>query len=159
MNDYQNILLAVELSPDDEPVVLRAQRMAKQYGSVLRIIHVLDNIPMPDTAYGTEIPLYDGLNDELLEGKKARLDQIGKGLGLDPSRIRLVWGLPRQEIIQLAEEASVDLIIVGSHGRHGLALLLGSTASGGLHHSPCDVLAVRLNRQPPLDDLILDAQK
>ncbi len=159
MNDYQNILLAVELSPDDEPVVLRAQRMAKQYGSVLRIIHVLDNIPMPDTAYGTEIPLYDGLNDELLEGKKARLDQIGKGLGLDPSRIRLVWGLPRQEIIQLAEEASVDLIIVGSHGRHGLALLLGSTASGVLHHSPCDVLAVRLNRQPPLDDLILDAQK
>ena len=159
MNDYQNILLAVELSPDDEPVVLRAQRMAKQYGSVLRIIHVLDNIPMPDTAYGTEIPLYDGLNDELLEGKKVRLDQIGKGLGLDPSRIRLVWGLPRQEIIQLAEEASVDLIIVGSHGRHGLALLLGSTASGVLHHSPCDVLAVRLNRQPPLDDLILDAQK
>jgi universal stress protein A len=133
--------------------------MAKQYGAALSIIHVLDNIPMPDTAYGTEIPLYDVLNDELLEAKKARLNDIGLGLDLDASRIRMVWGLPRQEIIRLAEETSTDLIIVGSHGRHGLALLLGSTASGVLHHSPCDVLAVRLNRQPPLSDLVLDAHK
>jgi universal stress protein A len=133
--------------------------MAKQYGAALSIIHVLDNIPMPDTAYGTEIPLYDVLNDELLEAKKARLNDIGLGLDLDASRIRMVWGLPRQEIIRLAEETSTDLIIVGSHGRHGLALLLGSTASGVLHHSPCDVLAVRLNRQPPLSDLVLDAYK
>ncbi|MEO1899758.1 MAG: universal stress protein, partial [Methylococcales bacterium] len=38
-----------------------------------------------------------------------------------------------------------DLIVVGSHGRHGLALLLGSTANGVLHHAVCDVLAVRLS--------------
>ena len=99
---------------------------------------------MPDTAYGTTIPLYEGLNDELLNIKKTRLSQIGEGLGLDSSRVRMVWGLPHQEIIRMAEEESTDLIIVGSHGRHGLALLLGSTASGVLHHSPCDVLAVRL---------------
>ena len=144
MNDYQNIRLAVDLSHDDEQVISKAQRIADQYGSGIFIIHVLDNIPMPDTAYGTEIPLYEGLNDELLNIKKSRLSQIGEGLGLDSSRVRLVWGLPHQEIIRMAEEESTDLIIVGSHGRHGLALLLGSTASGVLHHSPCDVLAVRL---------------
>ena len=99
---------------------------------------------MPDTAYGTEIPLYEGLNDELLNIKKTRLSQIGEGLGLDSSRVRMVWGLPHQEIIRMAGEESTDLIIVGSHGRHGIALLLGSTASGVLHHSPCDVLAIRL---------------
>jgi len=48
------------------------------------------------------------------------------------------------EIIKIAEENNVDLIIVGSHGRHGLALLLGSTANGVLHHAKCDVLAVRI---------------
>jgi universal stress protein A len=144
MNDYQNILLAVDLSHDDEQVINKAQRIADQYGSRISIIHVLDNIPMPDTAYGTEIPLYEGLNDELLNVKKTRLSQIGEGLGLDSSRVRMVWGLPHQEIIRMAEEESTDLIIVGSHGRHGIALLLGSTASGVLHHSPCDVLAVRL---------------
>jgi universal stress protein A len=144
MNDYQNILLAVDLSHDDEQVINKAQRIADQYGSRISIIHVLDNIPMPDTAYGTEIPLYEGLNDELLNVKKTRLSQIGEELGLDSSRVRLVWGLPHQEIIRMAEEESTDLIIVGSHGRHGIALLLGSTASGVLHHSPCDVLAIRL---------------
>jgi universal stress protein A len=144
MNDYQNILLAVDLSHDDEQVINKAQRIADQYGSRISIIHVLDNIPMPDTAYGTEIPLYEGLNDELLNVKKTRLNQIGEELGLDSSRVRMVWGLPHQEIIRMAEEESTDLIIVGSHGRHGIALLLGSTASGVLHHSPCDVLAIRL---------------
>lgn len=144
MNDYQNILLAVDLSHDDEQVINKAQRISDQYGSRISIIHVLDNIPMPDTAYGTEIPLYEGLNDELLNVKKTRLSQIGEGLGLDSTRVRMVWGLPHQEIIRMAGEESTDLIIVGSHGRHGIALLLGSTASGVLHHSPCDVLAIRL---------------
>jgi universal stress protein A len=144
MIDYKSILLAVELSRDDEQVISKAQRIADQYGSRISIIHVLDNIPMPDTAYGTEIPLYEGLNDELLNIKKTRLSQIGEGLGLDSSRVRMVWGLPHQEIIRMAGEESTDLIIVGSHGRHGIALLLGSTASGVLHHSPCDVLAIRL---------------
>jgi len=53
-------------------------------------------------------------------------------------------GSPKTEIIRVAQENGVDLIVVGSHGRHGLALLLGSTANGVLHYAPCDVLAVRL---------------
>jgi len=44
----------------------------------------------------------------------------------------------------VAGEIKADLIVVGSHGRHGLGLLLGSTASSVVHHAACDVLAVRL---------------
>ena len=44
----------------------------------------------------------------------------------------------------LAEQLDVDLIVVGSHGRYGLALLMGSTANGVLHGASCDVLAVRV---------------
>ena len=43
-----------------------------------------------------------------------------------------------------AHQIAADLIVVGSHGRHGIALLLGSTANGVLHGAPCDVLAVRV---------------
>lgn len=53
-------------------------------------------------------------------------------------------GEPREEIIRIAEQENVDLIVVGSHGEHGLALLLGSTANSVLHYAKCDVLAVRL---------------
>jgi universal stress protein A len=68
-------------------------------------------------------------------------------LAIPEAQTWLETGSPKQEIIRIAEENAVDLIVVGSHGRHGLALLLGSTANGVLHHANCDVLAVRLQNQ------------
>ena len=59
----------------------------------------------------------------------------------------LLMGRPETEIHNVAEEIGADLIVVGSHGRHGLALIFGSTANGVLHGATCDVLAVRV-RQP-----------
>jgi universal stress protein A len=59
----------------------------------------------------------------------------------------LAYGQPRQEIHRFARENACDLIVVGSHGRHGLALLLGSTANDLLHGAPCDTLAVSLTRK------------
>jgi universal stress protein A len=47
------------------------------------------------------------------------------------------------EILAFAENEHVDLIITGSHGVHGLQLLLGSTSNAILHGAKCDVLAVR----------------
>ena len=44
----------------------------------------------------------------------------------------------------MARQQGVDLIVIGGHGRHGLALLLGSTANAVLHGAPCDGLAVRI---------------
>jgi len=44
----------------------------------------------------------------------------------------------------MAETQQMDLIVVGSHGRHGLALVFGSTSSSVLHGASCDVLAVRI---------------
>ncbi|CAE6512924.1 Universal stress protein [Nitrosomonas nitrosa] len=144
MADYQHILLAVDFSDQDSYVARKAERLATFYKAKLSIIHVLDNIPMPDTAYGTVIPLDSSSCYELLESEKEKFIQIESRLTLDLAQRWLIWGKPEIEIIRIANEQSVDLIVVGSHGRHGLALLLGSTATGVLHHAPCDVLAVRL---------------
>jgi len=56
----------------------------------------------------------------------------------------VIIGQPAQEMHRFANDNNVDLIIVGSHGRHGISLILGSTATGVLHGSQCDVLAVRV---------------
>ena len=53
-------------------------------------------------------------------------------------------GNTKREILNMAEEENVDLIVIGSHGRSGIQLLLGSTANTVLHGAPCDVLAVRV---------------
>jgi len=99
---------------------------------------------MPDTNYGTVIPLDQDSSYDLLEAEKAKLMQLGDQLYVDLANRWMLWGVPKQEIIHIAEQENVDLIVVGSHGRHGLALLLGSTANSVLHYAKCDVMAIRL---------------
>lgn len=144
MGDYQHILLAVDYSEHGGTVARKAKALSEKYQAKLSLIHVLDNIPMPDTAYGTVISLIDDSGYELLEVEKAKLMQIGDQLDVAQDSRWMVWGAPKQEIVLLAERERVDLIVVGSHGRHGLALLLGSTANSVLHYAKCDVMAIRL---------------
>ena len=144
MKEYQHILLAVDFSEHGDYVAEKAKSLAFKYQSKLSIIHVLDNIPMPDTSYGTLIALDQDSGYELLEAEKIKLKQLGQYLGVAIDQQYLVWGIPKQEIIAFANEQQADLIVLGSHGRHGLALLLGSTVNAVLHHALCDVMAVRL---------------
>ncbi|MBX9895755.1 MAG: universal stress protein [Nitrosomonas sp.] len=146
MLNYQNILLTVDFSGHDLFVAQKAQALAEQFHATLHILHVLDNIPMPDTPYGTVIPLSEDSAYELLEDEKNKLVQISDQLNIAPSRRWLIWGEPQQEITQLAIQQQIDLIIVGSHDRHGLAVLMGSTAKDVLYHAECDVLAVHIKK-------------
>lgn len=146
MKCYKHILLAVDFSEGTDCLVKRASEMALLDDSKLSIVHILDSIPMPDISYGTVITLNDETDNSLLEQEKAKLNEIGKTLNVPENQRWLIWGSPKEEICALAEQENVDLIIVGSHARHGLALLLGSTANDVLHYAPCDVLAVRLSK-------------
>jgi universal stress protein A len=141
---YKHILLAVDFSSDTDCLVERTSEMALQFGAKISLVHILDNIPMPDMSYGTIIAVNDETDNALLEQEKTKLNKIGEFLNVPDEQRWLIWGSPKEEICALAKQENVDLIIVGSHGRHGLALLLGSTANDVLHHAPCDVLAVRL---------------
>ncbi len=144
MSSYRHVLLAVDFSEHGDAVARRAKDLAEKYQAKLSIVHVLDNIPMPDTGYGTVISLDDDSGYGLLEAEKAKLMQIGDQLKAAQFDRWMIWGSPKQEIVQLAERENVDLIVVGSHGRHGLSLLLGSTANSVLHYAGCDVMAIRL---------------
>ncbi|MDD5229261.1 MAG: universal stress protein [Methylococcales bacterium] len=141
---YKHILLAVDFSSDTDCLVKRTFDIGSEFAAKISIVHILDNIPMPDISYGTIIALNDETDNALLEQEKAKLNEIGERLNVPDEQRWLIWGSPKEEICALAEQENIDLIIVGSHGRHGLALLLGSTANDVLHHAPCDVLAVRL---------------
>jgi universal stress protein A len=144
MENYKHILLAVDFYEHCEAVANRAKDLANKFQAKLSIIHVVDSLPITDAGYGADIPFNMDLTTELMAGAKKRLAQLAAKLGVTEDRLWLEMGSPKTEIIRVAEENTVDLIVVGSHGRHGLALLLGSTANGVLHHAACDVLAVRL---------------
>jgi len=85
------------------------------------------------------------LDELLLKTAKQQMQTLAERFSVSDSNIHIEVGSVKSEIFNLVESQSVDLIVVGSHGRHGLGLLLGSTANAVLHGAPCDVLAVRVN--------------
>jgi universal stress protein A len=84
------------------------------------------------------------IQEQIQDTAKNHLAEFASSLAIEDDDRHLIFGRPETEIHTLAKEIDADLIVVGSHGRHGLALLLGSTANGVLHGATCDVLAVRV---------------
>ena len=144
MSLYKHILFATDFTEHSLDVAKKAKELAKTNQAQLSVVHVVDYIPITDATYGPIIP-YDGdLTEQLMNSAKERLAKLATDLSIDKKHQWLEMGSPKLELVRIAEENDVDLIVIGSHGRHGLALLLGSTANGVLHHATCDVLAVRL---------------
>ncbi|MGK0400414.1 MAG: universal stress protein A [Candidatus Azotimanducaceae bacterium] len=139
---FKHILIAVDLTEDARAVAQKACALRTAFDATLSCTHVIEPLSL---AYGGDVPMdLSTIQDQLQETAKIQLDEFAEGLDIPSENRHLVYGRPETEIHSLAEELEVDLIVVGSHGRHGLALLLGSTANGVLQGSPCDVLAVRV---------------
>ncbi|MFA5984118.1 MAG: universal stress protein [Methylococcaceae bacterium] len=144
MENYQHILLAADFSGHGSAVAERAKELAGKFQALLSIVHVVDYLPLANVDYDTIVPYDVDVTQTLMAAAKKKLAHLGETLNVPESRQYLEMGSPKLEIVRVAKEIQTDLIVVGSHGRHGLALLLGSTANGVLHHALCDVLAVRL---------------
>ena len=142
MAAYKRILLAVDLTEESKPVADRAVALAKFFGAELHVIHVIEPLSL---AYGGDIPMdLSSVQDQIQEQARSHLAEFCASVSVPEHRQYLIFGRPEAEIHRIAEETNVDVVVVGSHGRHGLALLLGSTANGVLHGACCDVLAVRV---------------
>ncbi|WP_163560148.1 universal stress protein [Halomonas sp. NO4] len=148
-NEYRHILVAVDLTKDSQKVLERALQIAERNQAKLSIMHTLEPLGF---AYGGDIPMdLTSIQDQLDEHAKQRLAEIADA-HVTKENQHVVVGMPDTEIHRFAEEHNVDLIVVGSHGRHGFALLLGSTSTGVLHGAQCDVLAVRVGKRGEADE-------
>lgn len=140
---YQHILLAIDLHPGcDKTTGKKAVAMAELFGAKLSVLHAIEHI----SAYGIAqaYPTVLDLEQQIIDESKAELAKLAKNWKVSPADQYVEVGAPKAIILAKAAEIKADLIMVGSHGRHGLALLLGSTANAVLHGAPCDVLAVRV---------------
>ncbi|MEE2731611.1 MAG: universal stress protein [Pseudomonadota bacterium] len=144
MGQYNHILLAADFNDESEIVEQRAAALQSTFSATLSLVHVLEPISI---AYGGEFPVDLGdLHKELEKQAMTQLRELGQKLGVPETRQYLEVGITEKEILRVAKDQGADLIVMGSHGRHGLALLLGSTANAVLHHAEIDVLAVRVKK-------------
>lgn len=137
---YKHILFATDLSDDTDYVIAKVRGMRGFTGAKLSLIHVVE--PLPGYSYA-----YLGIEDiegQLIEESKTALARLGQELNVDLKDMWVDVGPTKSKILDVAQDIGADLIICGSHGRHGLSLLLGSTANAILHGAKCDVLTVRL---------------
>jgi universal stress protein A len=86
------------------------------------------------------------IEDELLARAQQRLTALAAELGLPEGAARVEAGNVKSEIVRVARERGVDLIVLGSRERHGVSILVNFTEDTVLHAAPCDVLAVRVGR-------------
>ena len=143
MKEYNHLVLAVELETDcDDAPAKRALSLAKDFDAQLTLVHAVEHV----TSYGAAYGIVAGADIEalLLENAKKAMTKLSQKLGIPESNQVIKIGPAKFIILEEAENLQADLIVVGSHGRHGIRLLLGSTANAVLHGAKCDVLAVRI---------------
>ncbi|MFZ1539503.1 MAG: universal stress protein [Chromatiaceae bacterium] len=143
ISKYSRILTAVDFSAQSENLLARAVQLRDQGSARLSLLHVVEYLPM---AYSGDLVLPEGfdLERELLDVATRQMASLGERLGVAESDRYVEVGNTGHTILRVAAELGADLILVGSHGRHGLATLLGSTARSVLNGAHCDVLAIRV---------------
>jgi universal stress protein A len=142
---YSKILLALDFFDETEILCRHASILAERFDAEIHYIHVVEPVVLGmQDELSTIEPL--GLEQELMRNSTARLQALAEQHGVGKDKLHIEVGSPKQEILRIADDFDIDLIVTGSHGRHGIGLLLGSTANAILHGASCDVLAVRLNQ-------------
>jgi universal stress protein A len=142
MLHYKHILLATDLDEHSHKTAKRAQMLAKQSKAKLSIVHVIDHTAFIYGSGEYSIPVEMSIEEELTQSAKDSLAKLANMIDIQPEDQHLLSGSPRAQIIELAQKLGTDLIVVGSHARHGAEILLGSTANAILHAAHCDVYAV-----------------
>lgn len=143
MPTYKKVLVAIDLTEEAPQVLTKAVEVCRAHQAELVLVHVVEPVGY---AYGGDIPMdLTELQDQLDKAAREQLTTYGTQYDVREENQVVCVGRPESEIHRLAKEHGVDLVIVGSHGRKGFQLLLGSTANGVLHGTECDVLAVRIH--------------
>ena len=144
MSNYAHILMAIDFTKSGEQILAKALDIAERNNAKLSILHVVEYTPSLDYANDPMVINWAVDDNETLEQAKKSLQKFSKQHNLKNVDLSVEFGRPKQVISQFVKDQQCDLVIIGSHGRHGISLLLGSTASAILHAMPCDILTLKI---------------
>jgi universal stress protein A len=142
MTGYKKLLVLLDLSEDSEQVAIAGRDLAAHSNAAIVVLHVVEFVPVEPL--GESLMPTAQIEDELVKRSRVKLTDLIARLGLTRATGRVEAGNTKAEILRVADEEQVDLIVLGSRERHGLAILVNFTEDTVLHAAHCDVLAVRL---------------
>ena len=152
--NIRSILLPTDFSECGNYALSYAASLARTFGASIICVHVIEPM-VPTVGYSgmsEPLPIAD-IADQLEDSAERELPKFAEceecaGLAVEEL---IVHGEAAAEIVRVAKERSVDLIVVSSHGRTGLGrILFGSTAEAIVRHAPCPVLVVKPAKEEEL---------
>ena len=147
--DLKKILVPTDLSENAQQAFLHAAAVARWSGAELIVLHVVEKFMDHSLVYSDVWPFqkpvrqyYKELEERTAARLEARVDEhVSSGVAF---RVIVTTGTPAPEIVAAAEREGVDLVVIATHGRGGIAqALLGSTTDRVLRRAPCPVLVIR----------------
>jgi nucleotide-binding universal stress UspA family protein len=146
MTRITRILVPTDFSATSDEALAYAKRLAEQFQASLHLVHVFED-PFASAAFAAEMyaPLPPSLRQDLLRSIEQQLDQrLAGDRAKYNATVETIVGQPAKAIVNYAAAAGVDLIVMGTHGRGGVAhALLGSVAERVVRTAPCPVLTIR----------------
>jgi nucleotide-binding universal stress UspA family protein len=147
MMEIRSILLPTDFSECANYALSYATSFARSAGASIICVHVIEPV-VPTVGYTgmTEpLPMAD-ISEQLEDSAERELPKIAGCEECSGLRVEevIAHGDASSEIVRVARERGVDLIVISSHGRTGLGrILFGSTAEAVVRHAPCPVLVVK----------------
>ena len=147
MTPIRQILVPVDFSEPSRDALDRAAELGKAFGAKLDVLHVWEApVFLPAgtlAASSADHSLVDAVRRHAEDSLDRFVEDAAKR-GIEIRTPRALPGAPAQTIVETAETGGYDLVVIGTHGRTGLArALIGSVAERVVRHAPCPVLAVR----------------
>src|SRR4030095_15271901 len=143
---FARILVPTDFSPPSDAALATAKALAAQFGASLHLIHVLED-PYATAAYAAEAYGYlpTGLKESWQAKAEAQLD--AQLTAAERTQFRatatVMFGSAAKSIVEHARDQALNLIVMGTHGRGGVAHpLLGSGAERGVRPAGCPLRAV-----------------
>ena len=145
MTTYTHILLATDCATGSKAACEHTVALAGTLGAELSLLRVLEHLPQD--VPNEPVPPEDVDKIEWFTSRaQEELQQYAENSGAPADRANVVvtTDSPESEIIRFIRANDIDLVVVGAHERHGLALFQGRTADNLIHNAPCDVLVVHI---------------
>ncbi|MBX3707444.1 MAG: universal stress protein [Pseudomonadales bacterium] len=143
---YRRVLAAIDLSAESNQVLDVARLVAERETAELDIVHVIKPFRHAYAGMNPTTLSDIGIQFEQEAAQQARVQlrelTVKYGLPADNAHVR--HGAPHLEIQDLLKTLDCDMLVIGTHGKQGVQLLLGSVANSVIHGVTCDVLAVRI---------------
>ncbi|MBT8113165.1 MAG: universal stress protein [Gammaproteobacteria bacterium] len=137
MSEYKHILFATDFTSLSMNIAPKVKKLAELYGAKISLITVLEE---------TSIYGYPGISEKdssVSEQVQNAMVEFADKIQVPRERQYIEFGSVKGKVLAYAKSINADLIVVGSHGRHGLARLLGSSANAIVNGAECDVLLLR----------------